>query len=481
MVSALAIDVGTTSVRTALVDGDGNVTHAHQRRLSVATPLPGEVELDANEITTVVLDLAHRSLAGGSAEVVGVTSQRATTILFDATTGDPVGPALGWQDLRTVIDCLVLQGEGLRLAPNQSATKLRWLLERADAPVAHLRMATVETWVARVLTQGAVHITDHSNAAVTGLVERDARHWDSNTLAHLGIAPSLLADIVDTMGEHGRATALTGAPRITALVGDQPASLFGQSCVREGVKITFGTGAMLDLVRGPAGPSDMNRFSSGCFPVVVASRDGQLTWGVEGIVLSAGACVEWLRDDLGLVGHASECDALARSVNADGVTFVPALSGLGTPWWDFGARGGFFGITRGTTRAHLVRAVLAGVAERGADLVDAARVETGLALDELRVDGGMTASPFLLQSLADATGSDVAVSSEREATTRGAGLMALVGAGYLTLEDVEGLWRPAEVYRPGVDVAERAARRDQWRATVERVRATIPELSSIAF
>ena len=212
MVSALAIDVGTTSVRTALVDGDGNVTHAHQRRLSVATPLPGEVELDANEITTVVLDLAHRSLAGGSAEVVGITSQRATTILFDATTGDPVGPALGWQDLRTVIDCLVLQGEGLRLAPNQSATKLRWLLERADAPVAHLRMATVETWVARVLTQGAVHITDHSNAAVTGLVERDARHWDSNTLAHLGIAPSLLADIVDTMGEHGRATALNGRP-----------------------------------------------------------------------------------------------------------------------------------------------------------------------------------------------------------------------------------------------------------------------------
>jgi glycerol kinase len=481
VVRALAIDVGTASVRTALVDEHGTVSHARQRPLSIASPAPGEVELDPAEIGRAALELATDTLIdGGGCDVVGVTNQRATTILFDPTTSTAVGPALGWQDLRTVIDCLVLQGEGLRVAPNQSATKLRWLLGNAGRPTAGLRMATVETWVTFLLTRGRTFITDHSNAAVTGLVGADPRRWDEGVLATLDVNVDALATIVDTMGEHGMASALPGSPPVTALVGDQPASLYGQCCVRHGAKITFGTGAMLDLVRGPEGPGTMNRFESGCFPVVVASRGGEVTWGVEGIVLSAGACVEWLRD-LGVISDPSECDGLAFSVERDGVTFVPALSGLGTPWWDFGARGGFFGLTRGTTRAHLVRAVLAGVAERGADLVEAARAETGLGLDEIRVDGGMSASRFLLQQLTDATGSRVALSSEREATTRGAGLMALVSAGHLSAADVEGLWRPAEVFTPRTTDAERDTRRDEWRSNVERVRRTIPELSAIAF
>jgi glycerol kinase len=480
VVRALAIDVGTSSVRTALVDERGTVAHAHQHPLTISSPNPGEVELDAREIGRVVLELAGRTLLeGGGCDVVGVTNQRATTILFDAATGEPTGPALGWQDLRTVIDCLVLQADGLRLAPNQSATKLRWLLEHVDAG-ADPRMATVETWVTYLLTEGRVHVSDHSNAAVTGLVGTDPRRWDPAVLSALGLERSLLPALVDTMGEHGVASALPGSPPITALVGDQPASLFGQCCVRHGAKITFGTGAMLDLVRGTQGPAAMSRFESGCFPVVVASRGGELTWGVEGIVLSAGACVDWLRD-LGVISDASECDGLAFAVEADGVSFVPALSGLGTPWWDFGARGGFFGLTRGTTRAHLVRAVLVGVAERGADLVDAARAETGQDLDEVRVDGGMSASRFLLQSLADATGCRVAVSSEREATTRGAGLMALVSAGHLTLDEVEGLWRPAEVFSARTSADERAERRARWRSDVARVERTIPDLSAIAF
>lgn len=481
MVRALAIDVGTSSVRTALVDEHGTVGHARQRALTIATPQPGEVELDAQEIARVVLDLATETLLdGGGCDAVGVTNQRATTIVFDELTGAPVGPAIGWQDLRTVIDCLVLQGEGLRLAPNQSATKLRWLVERAGRPARGLRMATVETWVAHVLSEGRTFVSDHSNAAVTGLVGTDPRHWDPTVLSTLGVGDVGLAQIVDTMADHGRASALPGSPPITALVGDQPASLYGQCCVRRGAKITFGTGAMLDVVRGSDAPATMSRLASGCFPVVVASRDGALTWGVEGIVLSAGACVEWLRD-LGVISDPSECDGLAFSVERDGVTFVPALSGLGTPWWDFGARGGFFGLTRGTTRAHLVRAVLTGIAERGADLVDAARAETGLELDEVRVDGGMSASRFLLQALADATGSRVALSSEREATTRGAGLMALVSAGHLAEEEVEGLWRPAEVFAPATSPAARAARREEWRGAVARVERTIPDLSAVAF
>jgi glycerol kinase len=483
MVKALAIDVGTTSVRTALVDLEGTVTAIHQQRLTVSTPHPGEVELDANEIGRIVVDLAQKTLReGGSCDVVGVTNQRATTIVFDPISGEPVGPAIGWQDLRTVIDCLVLQGEGLRLMPNQSATKAQWLVAQSGRDRKELRFATVETWVTWLLTQGAVHVTDRSNAGVNGLVKLDLTTWDERILTMLNLDPVMMPSIVDTMGTHGLASALPGSPPITALIGDQPASLFGLSCVTKGAKITFGTGAMLDMVHGGSGPTSMSVLPSGCFPTVLRSRDGKVVWGVEGIVFAAGACIEWLRDDLGLLENAAQSESLARSVQGcDGVSFVPALSGLGTPQWDFGARGGFFGITRGSTKAHLVRAVLEGIAQRGADLVDAAHVETGTELSELRVDGGMTANRFFVQCLANFTGLTVTVSSELEATTRGAGLMALAGAGYLDIEDVEGLWSPAEVFSPSLSSVERQTLRSTWADTVRRVEKTIPELSSIEF
>lgn len=483
MVRALAIDVGTTSLRTGIVDSDGVITHTHQQSLTITTPNPGAVELDGAEIARVAISLASKTLQeSGGADVVGITNQRATTIVFDSTTGEPVGPVLGWQDLRTVIDCLVLQGEGLRLAPNQSATKVRWLVNHSGREARDLRFATIESWVAWNLTEGAAHVSDRSNAAVTGLVALDVNHWDSHTLATLGLDVAMMPKIVDTMSSVGAATALAGSPPITALVGDQQASLFGQCCVTRGAKITFGTGAMLDMVRGADGPDAMTRFASGCFPVITRSREHKVVWGIEAIVLSAGACIEWLRDDLGLIYDASETESLARSVSsADGVTFVPALSGLGTPKWDFGARGGFFGITRGTTKTHLVRAVLEGIAQRGADLVDAAEVETGTRLEEVRVDGGMSANRFLVQCLADYTGLRVAVSPEREATTRGAGLMALVANGTLSEEDVERLWRPDQTLTPSISEEERSAGRVAWSEVVARVEKTIPELSSVSF
>ena len=480
---ALAIDVGTSSVRTALVDESGSVSSLFQQRLTITTPQPGEVELDADEIGRVVLDLSARTLAdGGGAEVVGVTNQRATTVLFDPVTGRAVGPTLGWQDLRTVFDCLMLQEKGLRLAPNQSATKLRWLLDHAKRPASTVRFATIETWIAWLLTQGSAHVTDHSNAAITGLVDVDVASWHGPTLEALDIDPVVLARIVPTIGPVGAASALVGAPMISALIGDQPASLFGQSCVSHGAKITFGTGAMLDMPRGSSGPAAMTRYDSGCFPIVVRSDAASVTWGLEGIVLSAGAAVDWAVEDLGIVESAAASDALAASVaSSGGVVFVPALSGLGTPRWDFGARGAFFGLTRGSGRAQLMRAVLEGVAQRGADLVDAALAETGTQLEEVRVDGGMTANRTFLSLLAEATGLPIAVSPEREATTRGAGLMALVGAGHLGVGDVESLWRPAHVVEPTMSEDERVARRIEWARAVERAAATIPALSEIRF
>ena len=483
MVRALAIDVGTSSIRTAIVGTDGKVTHAHHQRLSLTTPNPGEVELDGVEIARLALELATRTLnEAGGADVVGITNQRATTIVFDPVTGVPVGPALGWQDLRTVIDCLVLQGDGLRLAPNQSATKARWLVRQSGRDSSELRFATIETWLAWNLSGGALHVTDRSNAGVNGLVALGVEEWDQHALAVLDLDAAMMPTIVDTMGSIGHATSLPGAPMITALVGDQSASLFGQSCVSRGAKITFGTGAMLDMVRGPEGPDRITRFASGCFPVVLRSLDHELIWGIEGIVLSAGACIEWLKDDLGLITDAGETESLAVSVSsAEGVTFVPALSGLGTPQWDFGARGGFFGLTRGSSKAHLVRAVLEGIAHRGTDLVEAAERETGSKLQELRIDGGMTANRFFVQCLADFTGLAVTVSSELEATTRGAGLMALASAGHLSLNDVEGLWSAAETFTPALSGEERFVLRSEWAQMIHRVEKTIPGLSDVSF
>jgi glycerol kinase len=484
MVRALVVDVGTTSLRTAVVSDSGVVANAHQRKLTVTSPQPGEVELDGAQIAALSLELARATLSdAGDCDVLGIANQRATTLLFDVRTGEAVGPTLGWQDLRTVIDCLILQGSGIRVAPNQSATKAKWLLEHTELERGHLRFATLETFIAWHLSRGATYASDHSNAAVTGLVSAGARGWDPAVLDAVGLDPTTMPELVDTMGSFGRADALSGSPEITALVGDQSASLFGQCCIEPGsTKVTFGTGAMLDLVSGANSVPTLNRFDSGCFPIVARSQAGELTWGVEGIVLSAGTCIEWLRDDLGLISTAEESGVLANSVtSADGVSFVPALLGLGTPAWDFGARGAFFGLTRGSSRAHLVRAVLEGIAQRGADLVAAAETEIGRKIDEVRIDGGMSANSFLVQSLADHSGCVVTVSPEREATTRGAGLMALVGASALNLSDVASMWSPQRRVEPQISDDERSERRAQWATVVSRAEKTIPELSSVSF
>jgi glycerol kinase len=482
VVRALAIDVGSSSVRTSAVDETGRVFATHQQVLSVRSPNAGEVELDPAEIARLSLELAAGTLAeSGPCDAVGVTNQRATTIVFDHATGEAVGPALSWQDLRTVLDCLVLQAEGLRLAPNQSATKIKWLVEQSGRDQSALRFASIETWIAWHLSQGSTFATDRSNAGLTGLVDRTVTQWDDKILSQLHLEGITLPTITDTMGSLGVASALVGAPPITAMIGDQPASLFGQSCVRSGAKITFGTGAMLDMIHGDHAPVALTRFPSGCYPTVVRSDDGAPTWGIEGIVLSAGSCVEWLRD-LGLLRELGDSDEIARSLGSSGgVSFVPAFSGLGTPEWDFGARGAFFGLTRGSSAAHLVRSVLEGVAHRGADLVDAAEDEIGIRLSEIRIDGGMSTNRFFVQQLADFSGHAVAVSSEREATTRGAGLMALVAAGHLTLDDVEALWSPRYVATPSLSDDERTSTRESWRAIVRRAQRTIPELSAVSF
>jgi glycerol kinase len=434
-------------------------------------------------MAAAVLEVAEATSAVATDRIaaVGITAQRASTIVWERATGVPIGPAIGWQDLRTVFECIMAKADhGLALAPNQSATKVAWLLDTFDpGRDRDLLFGTVDTWIAWTVSGGTLHITDHTNAAVTGLYDMGARVWSQQACDALGIPMRMLPTIVDSSGDLGAASALPGAPMIGGLAGDQQASLVGQGCVRPGMaKITFGTGGMLDLCTGPDAPIDHRRSAQGTFPIVAWTRGGQAIWGVEAIMLSAGTNVEWLRDDLGIIDTAAQShDVASRCDTTDGVTYVPALLGLGTPKWDYGARGTLLGITRGTGRPQIVRAVLEGIAQRGADLVDAATTDAGLDIPCLRIDGGMSENPTFVQALANATQKRVEVSPVTEATTLGAGYLAGLAVGTWTdLDEVADSWTPATVVDPNGSLD-----RDRWRQAIERSSRWIPDLSALDF
>lgn len=486
----LVIDVGTTSLRAAILDGNAHIVALERRELPPSSPAPGLVEFDPAEMARTVIEAATTVLGStgldraGSLQAVGVTAQRASTVVWDRTTGEPIGPGLGWQDLRTVGDCITARAEhGVAIAPNQTVTKAAWLLAHAVPADADVCIGTVDSWIVWVLSKGLLHVTDDTNAAITGLYDARARRWDPRLLELFSIPGAALPRIVDTAGTIGEAVALPGAPPIAAIAGDQQASLVGQGCVEPGMtKITFGTGAMLDICAGPREPVSLARSEHGTFPIVAWSHRGSITWGVECIMLSAGTNVDWLRDDLGVIATSADSHEVAAGCeHADGVVYVPALLGLGTPHWDYGARGTLLGVTRGTTRAHVVRAVLEGVAQRGADLLDAAVTDTGLRVEALRIDGGMSQNPTFCQALADASGVVVEVSPVVEATTVGAGLLAGLATGvWGGLDDLAAAWDPVRTYHPS-NGPERAARRDQWHRAVERASGWIPDLSALDF
>lgn len=480
MSEILVVDVGTSSVRALVVHDDATVSHEHRQKLLPDSPAPGLVEFDATELGRVAIDLATSVLdEHGSVAAVGITNQRASTVVWDRASGEPVAPGQGWQDLRTVGRCLELKGSNHAFAPNQSALKAEAILDAADPDrTRDLCVGTVDTWIAWQLSGGSCFVTDATNASVTGLVHGDCSGWDDAVLNRLRIPASALAEIVDTSGVVGTASALPGAPPIAALCGDQQASLAGQGGMHRGdAKITFGTGGMLDVVVGDR-PRFPTRGAGGTFPLVARRIGGIDTWALEAIILAAGTNVEWLRDDLGLIASSPEShDVASRCDNTGDVWFVPALLGLGTPEWDYGARGALVGLTRGTGAPEVVRAVLEGVAHRGADLVDAAETDAGFMIERIRVDGGMTQNPTFVQALADATQRAVEVAPVTEATALGAGFLAGLAVGTWTDEDaIAATWRPALTYEP-----KRVTDRERWRAAVERAKRWIPDLSAIDF
>ena len=479
--SLLVIDVGTSSVRGSIVAPDATVTHVHRRAVLPSTPSPGFVELDPAALAVAVLEVAGAALAdGGPVEAVGITNQRSTTIVWDRRTGMPVGPGIGWQDQRTVMMCLALQAQGLRLSPSSSATKLAFLLDTADPDrTRDLCFGTVDTWVAWTLSAGATHVTDLSNAGVTGLMHLDGSGWDLDVLSVLRIPLQVMPRIVDSSGEVGPAKALRGAPPIAGLAGDQQASLIGQGCTRPGLaKMTFGTGGMLDLCLGRDRPECEQRGAHGTFPIVAWRRQGTITWGLEAFMLTAGQSVEWLRDDLGIIDDAAESEAVASACATTGdVWFVPALLGLATPAWDFGARGTLLGLTGGTGRAEVVRAVLEGVAHRGADLLEAAEADSACTIPSLRVDGGMSANRLFVQALADACQRPVELSPVLEATTLGAAFLAGMAVDtWADEDDVAATWSPRATVEP-----RSRPDRARWREACDRARGWVPELSALDF
>ena len=470
---------------------DGSITARRQQPFTPSRPFPGLVEVDAAALAKEIIDVACCCLAeAGPVEGVGVTNQRGTTVLWDASTGEPVGPALSWQDLRTAGTCLELQGEGLRLSPSESATKLAWLLDTYD-PGRHrdLRFGTLDTWATWVLSEGQAHVTDPGNAGVSGLLPteellagRGDLAWDPARLERFRVPENAMPKIVASSEPVGVASALPGRPPISGIAGDQQASLIGQGCVHPGeAKATFGTGAFLDVNVGgsppPFGASGKSG-EHGCLPIIAWGRGGHLTWGVEALMLTAGSALAWLVDDLALMSDPAESAQVAAGCDDTGeVWFVPALIGLGTPKWDLGARSLLIGMSPGTGRPEVVRAVLRGVAHRGADLLEAAEADSATSVARLRADGGMTANEVFVQELADACQRPVEISAELEATSLGAAFLAGLSVGTWSNEDeVAGLAVPRLVVEPsGAD------RRERWKEAVARSQRWLPELSELRF
>ena len=457
----LAIDQGTTGTTCLVVDEGLAAIGRGYREISQQYPRPGWVEHDPEEIWESVLLTAAAALADagiGADELsaIGITNQRETTVVWERATGRPVYPAIVWQDRRTAARCAALPAElvrertGLVCDPYFSATKLEWILDLVDLPQAELAFGTVDSWLAWKLTGGDAHVTDVTNASRTMLLDLETGTWDDELLELFSVDPSILPSVVPSSGVIAEATLLGATVPLAGIAGDQQAALFGQGCFAPGeVKATYGTGTfVLANVGELAGP-----VAAGLLKTAAAAPAGApAQFAAEGAVLVGGAAVQWLRDGLGLIGDAAESERLAREVDStDGVFFVPALTGLGSPHWDADARGLICGLTRGTTRAHLVRAALEAIAHQVADVIDVLPIEAGV----LRADGGATANGFLMQLQADLIGVPVEVAADADATALGAAALAGLAVGiWRDVDAVGALLRRGARYEPSLDAGD---------------------------
>ena len=485
----LALDQGTTSSRAIVFDERCRAIGTAQRELPQIFPRSGWVEQDpeviwATQLATAREALANAGLHAADVAAIGITNQRETTIVWERSSGRPIGNAIVWQDRRTADHCQRLEAEGhgelfrqrtgLVLDAYFSGTKVAWLLDhvpgaRERAQAGELAFGTVDSWLIWKLTGGAVHATDVTNASRTLLFDIGRGEWDDRLLELVGVPRAVLPAVVASSGIVATSRAeLLGSPiPIAGIAGDQQAALFGQRCTTPGrVKNTYGTGCFLLMHTGTSVPTSRHRLIG-----TVAWRSGGRTdYALEGSVFIAGAAIQWLRDGLGLIARAEDVEALAAGVpDSGGVCFVPAFTGLGAPHWDPQARGAVFGITRGTTRAHLARAALEAIAFQTADIVGCMQADAGIALTELRADGGASRNDLLLQFQADLLGVPVVRAAQTESTALGAAMLAGLGVGMwpdgAALDD---LWQAGRVFEPSMAPSTVAALKSVWTEAVSR-------------
>src|SRR3954447_5339430 len=471
----LAIDQGTTGTTCLVVDDQLRPVGRGYQEIAQHFPAPGWVEHDPEEIWASVLSTAEAALADagiGAKELVavGITNQRETTILWERRSGRPVHPALVRQDRRTGARCTELPGDlvrertGLMCDPYFSATKLEWILARTALPQRELAFGTVDSWLAWKLTDGTAHVTDVTNASRTMLLDLAAGSWDDELLELFSVDRVVLPEVVPSSGVLAEASLLGASVPLAGMAGDQQAALFGQGGFKPGrAKATYGTGTfVLANVGDLEGPAPQ-----GLLKTATAAAPGTPQhFATEGSVLVGGAAVQWLRDGLGIIASAAETEALAREVDSTGgVFFVPALTGLGAPHWDAEARGLIGGLTRGTTRAHIVRATLEAIAHQVADVIDVLPIEAGV----LRVDGGATANGFLMQFQADVIQRPVELAANADATALGAAALAGLAVGtWRDVGELEPLLQRGKCYEPSMSVAEAEGLREDWRRALRR-------------
>ena len=485
----LALDQGTTSSRAIVFDHRGQACGAAQQEFRQIFPEPGWVEHDPTEIWATQSAVLHGALATagiGAADLaaIGITNQRETTVLWERATGRPVANAIVWQDRRTAGTCDALRAAGhapafaaktgLVLDAYFSGTKLKWLLDhvpgaRARAEAGELAFGTIDSWLVWNLTRGSVHATDPSNASRTLLFDIHRGDWDDELLALLDVPRAVLPKVVPSSGVLGYANLEGTDVPIAGIAGDQQAALFGQACHAPGLaKNTYGTGCFLLMNTGPKAVASRNNLLT----TVAWNRNGVTEYALEGSVFIGGAVVQWLRDGLKIIRQASEVEALALTVpDNGGVYFAPAFAGLGAPHWDAYARGTIVGLTRGATGGHIARAALESIAYQSADLLSAMEKDAGLALPELRVDGGATASNLLMQFQADLLGVPVVRPRVHETTALGAAYLAGLAVGYWKdASDVKANWQVDRTFEPSMSRAQAAEMRSRWEKAVERAK-----------
>jgi glycerol kinase len=476
----LAIDQGTTGTTCLVFDPEGGLAGRAYSEFEQYFPRPGWVEHDAGEIWEVTRRVAAEALAaagidGGGLEAIGIANQRETVVAWDPASGEPIHRALVWQDRRTAGRCdelreagheaLVRERTGLTVDPYFSGTKIEWLLENAEGAERAL-FGTIDSWLLYKLT--GRHATDYSNAARTMLFDIRRLGWDGELCDLLGIDPARLPEPLPSAHVYGTTTEFGGEVPVAGIAGDQQAALFGQACHRAGMaKNTYGTGSFVLLNTGAEAPQP----GDGLLATVAWGIGEEVAYALEASIFVTGAAVQWLRDGLGIIEQAAETEALAASLSGnDGVYFVPALTGLGSPHWDPYARGTIVGLTRGSGRAQLARAALEAIAYQTVDAVRAQEAAAGARLEVLKADGGAVANGWLMQFQADVLGAPVVVPEIAETTALGAAYLAGIATGRWSRAQVGEMWREAARYEPRMAAEERESLLAEWRRALQRSR-----------